>query len=186
MGGGAGGLSLVPNTGALCLGEGRQHSRADAGEIALLVRRSLDGGRTWEAPRVVVQVYLDGKDVLRFRLPSSGPLVPTCFGSAPNGTGTSFWRWASYVTKSQREAEYVWLWDARSGGYPDQYESERMLELHAKTHEQPDNGYSSWVQLDDGEILVLDYTNEGDRIGLSHIVGCSVREEDFTSMGRRG
>jgi sialidase-1 len=33
--------------------EGRKHSRADAGEIDTLLRRSTDGGRTWDETRVV-------------------------------------------------------------------------------------------------------------------------------------
>ena len=33
--------------------EGRKHSRADAGEIDTLLRRSTDGGRTWDEARVV-------------------------------------------------------------------------------------------------------------------------------------
>ena len=133
----------------------------------------------------LLRVYLDGKDVLRFRLPAPGPFTPTCFGSAPHGTGASCWRWVSYVTKNQSEPEHVWVWDARSGTYPDQYESDRLLELHANHQERPDNGYSSWVQLEGGDVLVLDYTNDGDPVGQSHIVACRVRAEDFTTMGRR-
>jgi sialidase-1 len=34
--------------------EGRKHSRADAGEIDLLLRRSTDGGRTWLPTQIVV------------------------------------------------------------------------------------------------------------------------------------
>ena len=59
------------------------------------------------------------------------------------------------------------------------------MELHANTHEHPDNGYSTWLQFDDGEILVLDYTNQGDPHGQSHVVGCRLRLEDFETMGRR-
>lgn len=133
----------------------------------------------------LLRVYLDGRDVLRFRLPSPGPFVPTCFGSAPNGTGTSYWKTVSYLTRNQTEPEYCWVWDCRQGDFPDQYESDRLLELHPNTHERADNGYSSWLQFDDGEILVLDYTNDGDPHGQSHIVGCRLRAEDFANMGRR-
>jgi hypothetical protein len=41
------------------------------------------------------------------------------------------------------------------------------------------------VPLEGGDVLVLDYTNDGDPVGQSHIVACRVRAGDFTSMGRR-
>ena len=47
---------LVSNAGTvLAFAEGRKHGWADTGEIHLLLRRSFDSGRTWEAPRLVVQ-----------------------------------------------------------------------------------------------------------------------------------
>jgi BNR repeat-like domain len=133
----------------------------------------------------LVRVYLDGQDVLRFRLPAPGPFIPTCFGSPRDGTGTSCWQTVSYLTRNQTEPEHCWVWDARGGQYPDQYELDRLLELHPNTHERPDNGYSSWLPLAGGEILVLDYTNQDDPLGQSHIVGCRLRAEDFQTMGRR-
>lgn len=36
----------------LAFTEGRKHSRSDWGEIDILVRRSTDGGKTWDAPRI--------------------------------------------------------------------------------------------------------------------------------------
>ena len=133
----------------------------------------------------LVRVYLDGQDALRFRLPAPGPFISTCFGSPRDGTGTSCWQTVSYLTRNQTEPEHCWVWDARSGQYPDQYELDRLLELHPNTHERPDNGYSSWLPLAGGEILVLDYTNQDDPLGQSHIVGCRLRAEDFQTMGRR-
>jgi len=131
-------------------------------------------------------VFLDGRDVIRFRHLMPGPFLPTCFGSPPNSTGTSSWRWAKYHVRNQTEPEHTWFWDARSGQYPDQYELDRLLVLHANTHERPDNGYSTWHQFDDGEILVLDYTNHGDPLGQSHIVGCRLRVEDFETADTKG
>ena len=52
-------------------------------------------------------------------------------------------------------------------------------------HERPDNGYSSWLQFEDGELLVLDYTNQGVPAGQSHIVAGRLRAEDFERAARR-
>jgi hypothetical protein len=153
----------------------------------------------WHTLRVhhkggLVRLFLDGEDVLRYRLLLPGPFVPTCFGSARDGTGHAWWRSVKYLVRNPSEPEHLWLWDCLGGEagsgdaqatFPDQYEIDRLLELHANTHQHPDNGYSSWLQFEDGEILVLDYTNQGDPLGQSHIVGCSLRVEDFERMGRR-
>jgi hypothetical protein len=174
-------LSLSP--GGLTLGEPSQHQQS--------IDRSFPADMTrWRRLRVhhypgLVRIHLDGEDVMRFRLPFSGGLVPTCFGSPEGATGTSYWRNVAYHTRNRNEPQFTWLWDARSGVFPDQYESDRLLELHANTNPRADNGYSSWLRFEDGEILVLDYTNDGDPLGQSHIVGCSLRAEDFETMGRR-
>lgn len=133
----------------------------------------------------LLRVFLDGQDVMRFRHLLPGPFVPTCFGSPRGGVGTSQWRYVGYHVRNRSEPEHYWIWDARSLEYPDQYDLDRLLEVHANPHERPDNGYSTWYQFDDGEILVLDYTNRGDPYGQSHIVGCRLRLEDFETMGRR-
>jgi len=144
----------------------------------------------WHTVRVqhrggLVRVYLDGKDVLRFRHLLPGPFVTTCFGSPRNGTGTSFWRSAKYLVKNQSEPEHCWIWESRSGRFPDQYEIDHLLEVHANPHPRADNGYSTWLRFDDGEILFLDYTNRGDPYGQSHVVACRLREDDFRTAGRR-
>jgi hypothetical protein len=133
----------------------------------------------------LLRVFLDGQDVIRFRHLLPGPFVPTCFGSPRGGAGTSQWRYVNYHVRNRTEPEHYWIWDARSLEYPDQYDLDRLLEVHPNPHERPDNGYSTWHQFDDGEILVLDYTNRGDPHGQSHIVGCRLRLEDFETMGRR-
>ncbi|MBI3974271.1 MAG: exo-alpha-sialidase [Chloroflexi bacterium] len=47
-------LEVTTKGTLLAFCEGRKHSRADAGEIDLLLRRSTDGGRTWQETQVVV------------------------------------------------------------------------------------------------------------------------------------
>lgn len=48
--------ALITSTSGTILAfcEGRMHGRGDAGKIDLLLRRSFDGGLTWEAPELVV------------------------------------------------------------------------------------------------------------------------------------
>ncbi len=46
-----------------------------------------------------------------------------------------------------------------------------MTLLHANDGDHPDHGYSSWLQLPDGRISFVDYSNRGDEPGKSHLVG---------------
>ena len=65
-------------------------------------------------------------------------------------------------------------WGASGDLLPDHMQRTHLLELHSNTREQkpaPDCGYSSWIPLADGRILVVDYTNRGDKPGKSHLVG---------------
>jgi len=175
--------------------------------------RELDMTR-WHTVRIhhkggLVRYYVDGQEVIRNHLTfESLPVQPggtrTFFGTEANSTGEVCWRHVSYHVRNQSEPDFHWAWSAGDTasaggvggtgnaaradhitGFPDQYEIDRIMELHANTHEHPDNGYSTWLQFDDGEILVLDYTNQGDPHGQSHVVGCRLRLEDFETMGRR-
>jgi len=127
----------------------------------------------------LVRVWIDGVEVLRYRLVLPGPFVPTFFGSETDGTGTSQWQHVTYDVRNHSDPDWSWIWDARSGLFPDQYILDRMIELHPNTHRNPDNGYSSWLPIDDDQVLVLDYTNEGDPLGQSHVIGCDLRISDF-------
>ena len=49
--------------------------------------------------------------------------------------------------------------DAASGDFPDQYQLDHIIEVEATTNGH-DNGYSGWVQLDDGRIFVVNYTDD--------------------------
>ena len=79
----------------------------------------------------------------------------------PEVTGYSIWKRFDVVlsdphTKVKREI----LWDASKDGFPDQYQLDHVIEVEATVngHEQ---GYSGWVQLDDGRIFVVNYTDDG-------------------------
>ncbi|MFL7808499.1 MAG: hypothetical protein AB8I80_07705, partial [Anaerolineae bacterium] len=43
-------LAVTTAGTVLAFCEGRKHGRGDSGDIALLLKRSLDGGRTWSDP----------------------------------------------------------------------------------------------------------------------------------------
>ena len=137
----------------------------------------------------LLRYFLDGEEVMRNHVTYEMlPILPggnrTFFGTDANTTGETWWRHVTYHVRNASEPEHLWSCSPVSG-LPDQYEVDRILELHANTHERPDNGYSTWHQFEDGEILVLDYTNQGDPHGQSHVVACRLRPEDFQQMGRR-
>ena len=43
----------------------------------------------------------------------------------------------------------------------------------------PDHVYPSWLVLDDGRIMFVDYTNFGDDPGRSHLVGVYLEPGDI-------
>ncbi len=45
----------------------------------------------------------------------------------------------------------------------------------------PDNGYSSWVELPDGNIYFVDYTNRGDTPPQGHLYGTVLTPHDLES-----
>ena len=152
--------------------------------VAYQPLRSLESvpGRVWTAWRSPGR-FTKNPDLVAL------PLLPnhhrTFFGTPPDSTGEVWWRQVTYDVRNPTEPDFHWTWSAAHSAFPDQYELDRVLELHANTHERADNGYSTWHRLADGEILVLDYTNQGDPYGQSHVVACRQREEDFETMGRR-
>ena len=57
-----------------------------------------------------------------------------------------------------------------------------MIQIHGNHPEQPtwpDHGYSSWLMLDNGQIMWVDYTNYGDPAGSSHLVGVFIEPRDI-------
>jgi len=57
-----------------------------------------------------------------------------------------------------------------------------MIQIHANHPDQkpwPDCGYSSWVVLEDGRIMFVDYTNCGDEPDRAHIVGAYIEPADI-------
>lgn len=126
----------------------------------------------------LVDVRVDGQIVLS-KLVYDASGLGGFFGNGPDHRGHSAWRSVSYEIRNPAEASHAWQWDARSGDYPNQYAIDRWLELDYNSNPRPDHGYSSWVQFDDGEILVLDYTNEDSPAGKALLKGYRLRAQDF-------
>ena len=138
-----------------------------------------------------LQVKLDGETVLqtsvfREEVPASDfhggdPRRRTQFGQW-SASGRSYWRRVSYRLGNPRLEDFEWEWSARTGDYPDQYQRERMIQIHANHPAQkpwPDHGYSSWFQRADGSVYLVDYTNAGDVADTAHLVGVNIEPTDI-------
>lgn len=138
-----------------------------------------------------LQVQLDGETVMhkcvfREEYPASDfhggdPMRRTQFGQLGD-SGRSYWKRVSYSLGNPTLDDFSWTWNASSGEYPDQYQRDRMIQIHGNHPAQqpwPDHGYSSWVQRDDGSIYFVDYTNAGDVPDTSHLVGAYIDLEDI-------
>jgi hypothetical protein len=70
----------------------------------------------------------------------------------------SHWRAMSVkVTNDARDYSIDWRWTPAQG-YPDQFRRDRTVVLDY-AYPASDCGYSSWTQLPDGKIVIVDYTN---------------------------
>ena len=105
----------------------------------------------------------------------------TQFGQPQTG-GRSLWRQVALHSQNPTLDDFSWSWDASSGEFPDEYQRRRMIQIHGNHPEQlpaPDHGYSSWLMLDDGRIMWVDYTNYGDPAGCAHLVGVFIDPVDL-------
>lgn len=139
-----------------------------------------------------VQVQVDGQTVINqcnFR--ESAPLGDsrgagpksgyTAWGQAGVG-GRSCWKSVSYTVENRSLPSHAWQWHAASGDWPDQYQRDRLIQIHGNHPDQgpaPDHGYSSWIQRADGSVFFVDYTNYGDPPGNAHLVGSDIALGDL-------
>lgn len=100
---------------------------------------------------------------------SADPERRTTFGQWGE-RGASRWHSIRYRTRNRTLPPRDWSWSA-ADGLPDAYQRSRLTLLHANLGDRPDHGYSSWLQLPDGRISFVDYSNVGDDHGKSHLVG---------------
>lgn len=138
-----------------------------------------------------LQVQVDGETVLhacvfREETPASDfhggdPTRRTQFGQW-GASGRSYWRRVSYRLGNPSLADFSWEWNAEFGKFPDQYQRERMIQIHANHPAQkpwPDHGYSSWIEREDGSIYLVDYTNAGDVADTARLVGVYIEPADL-------
>jgi hypothetical protein len=60
--------------------------------------------------------------------------------------------------RNRRDHSIDWRWNA-SQGYPDQFRRDRVIRLEkCGAFVNGDCGYSSWSELPDGTVVVVDYT----------------------------
>jgi BNR repeat-like domain len=135
-----------------------------------------------------LQVSVDGTPVMYWVIISEWPIEETYFGRAAESSGEVHWQHIRYQTKNQSEPEFEWTWAARENRLPDQYQLDHVLELHANPPRSdgyaPDNGYSSWVEMPDGGIYFVDYTNRGDPKPTSHLYRVIFSLSDFETAPR--
>lgn len=127
--------------------------------------------RVWRTYRIVraggeITIFVDGVERLREK---TGGLwvrevrfgnrsVPRGGETYPDNRAVSHWRaLAVKVTNDSRDYSIDWRWTPAQG-YPDQFRRDRTVVLDY-AYPASDCGYSSWTQLPDGKIVIVDYTN---------------------------
>ena len=108
----------------------------------------------------------------------SDPAKRTQFGQLGD-EGESWWQHVAYSAGNPALGDFEWTWAASDGLWPDDYQRRRLIQIHGNIPPRPDNGYSSWLTLEDGRIMPLDYTSSGDEPGKSHLVGVYLEPEDY-------
>ncbi|WP_409345422.1 sialidase family protein [Paenibacillus sp. MBLB4367] len=125
---------------------------------------SRDNGETWEGPyrmpipgchRPVARMLKSGNVMMTYRFYQGGPVG---YGSTQNFFGA----WMTQETALETDRRKQWV---------------RIMPIDYDRSPLADNGYSGWVQFDDGEIYVVQYI--ADDSPKCQIRGYSLLEEDF-------
>ena len=138
----------------------------------------------------MLEVRVDGETLIRYRVRREGQVLDDRSGNPAKRTqfgqlgdaGRSFWKRVSYSVKNPTLDDVQWSWDAASGQHPDEYHRTRMIQVYPNDPDQKpnaDHGYTSWLTLPDGRIILVDYTNRGDEPRNSHLVGVHIEEADI-------
>jgi hypothetical protein len=78
---------------------------------------------------------------------------------SPEMTGYSIWRRVEVALTDPHTGTRRYSWSAGRDGFPDQYQLDHIVQIEASAA-GGDQGYSGWVQLDDGRIFVVNYTDD--------------------------
>lgn len=133
----------------------------------------------WHDYRIVrekgtIRIFADGKEMLSAPIGDiwvrevrfGNRAVAGSTGSAsarqePYSQNRAVSHWRSLAVKVDNAQDYSidWTWSPAKG-YPDQFRRDRTVVLDYSY--AADCGYSSWTQLPDGKIVIVDYTTGGD------------------------
>jgi hypothetical protein len=137
-----------------------------------------------EVVRGRLLVSVDGKPLINWVVMTEAPLRETYFGRLSDHEGSILWRRVHYELKNKTEPPFSWHWDSSQGGHPDQYQIDRVTVVMSNPpvnpNFPPDNGYSSWLQLPDGSIYMVDYTTKGDPKPCSHLYRAHLTLSDLS------
>jgi hypothetical protein len=78
----------------------------------------------------------------------------------PQVTGLSLWKRVRSSVTGRGGRVFEISWDASRDGFPDQYQLDHVIRIDASVSGF-DQGYSSWTELPDGRIFVINYTDDG-------------------------
>jgi len=80
----------------------------------------------------------------------------------PRVTGCSIWKRVNVRLGDPKTGVREQSWDGKRDGFPDQYLLDRVFEVEASTTGSHglDQGYASWIELADGRLFVVNYTDD--------------------------
>jgi len=103
-----------------------------------------------------IYIYVDGNLELTERIAGQEiRYVSFGNGGAQQNQSLTYWKNLSANVDNKNDYSIDWNWDAKNG-YPDQFRREHEILLDKSA----DSGYSGWTQLKNGNIVIVDYTNE--------------------------
>jgi len=90
-------------------------------------------------------------------------------------SGYSIWRSFEAITDDPHKniGRRVTSWKAGANRFPDQYQLDHIVEVEASTNGY-EQGYSGWVQLDDGRVFVVNYTDDSAPVAEGHGSGYGI------------
>jgi len=97
-------------------------------------------------------------------------------------SSTSHWKKLSVKVDNVKDYSIDWKWDANKG-FPDQFRRDRIVVLDRIAATFGHCGYSGWTQMEDGTIVIADYTvggNGGQPANMPFIRAYVTNEEELT------
>lgn len=161
-------LHLLPNGIAIEQADASERSVDATGVVS---HKSLPEGEAAGSGNIV---HLDLTQFQRLRFVREGGLLTVTSGSqtlfemdvadrlerpvrfGAQGGARVEWKSASVKVTHPGDESIDWSWFAASGSFPDQFRRDRMILLSRSA----DTGYSGWAQLEDGTVVITDYTND--------------------------